>query len=51
MVIATICDATLPVLLKGTTSQSAFGRLKKQLDNAGVKILGAVMNEKQAAKS
>jgi chain length determinant protein tyrosine kinase EpsG len=48
MVIANICDAALPVLLKGKTSQSAFSQLKKQLDNAGVKILGAVMNEKQA---
>lgn len=48
MVIATICDGTLPVLLKGKTSQSAFGRLKTQLDKAGVKILGAVMNEKSA---
>lgn len=46
MVIATISDGALPVLLKGKTSQSAFGRLKTQLDNAGVKILGAVMNEK-----
>jgi chain length determinant protein tyrosine kinase EpsG len=50
LVIAAICDAALPVLLKGKTSQSAFGQLKKQLDNAGVKILGAVMNEKQAAR-
>lgn len=49
MVIASICDGALPVLLKGRTSQSAFGRLKKQLDNAGVKILGAVMNENPAA--
>jgi protein-tyrosine kinase len=48
MVISAICDGTLPVILKGRTSQSAFGRLKNQLDNAGVNILGAVMNEKQA---
>jgi protein-tyrosine kinase len=48
MVIAAMCDATLPVILKGRTSQSAFGRLKNQLDKAGVNILGAVMNEKAA---
>jgi len=51
MIVATMCDGALPVILKGKTRHGDFGQLKKQLENAGVKILGAVMNEKAAVKN
>jgi len=45
MVISGFCDATLLVALKGVTKNAAFGQVKKQLEGAGAKILGSVVNE------
>ena len=43
--IAGLCDASLIVAGKGQTKNTAFGQVKKQLDAAGARILGAVVNE------
>jgi len=45
LIISGICDATLLVALKGKTKNAHFGQVKRQLDAAGIKILGAVVNE------
>ena len=49
-VITNLCDGTLMVALKGKTSQSAFGQAKKQMEDSGVRVLGAVFNEKRGAR-
>jgi len=45
LIISGLCDATLLVALKGKTKNAHFGQVKRQLDSAGVKILGSVVNE------
>jgi len=45
LIISGMCDATLLVALKGKTKNAHFGQVKRQLDAAGIKILGAVVNE------
>lgn len=44
--VANVCDATIIVVLSGQTSQNAVAELKKLLLNAGAKILGCVLNDK-----
>ncbi len=46
-VISTLCDGTIIVALKGSTRQGEFARVKKELDDSGVRIMGVVMNEKK----
>ena len=50
MVIAALCDGALLVARKGATKNTSFGQLKKQLDRAGTKILGSVVNEIAASR-
>lgn len=50
LVLSGLCDASLVVALKGVTKNAAFGQMKKQLDAAGVKILGSVVNEVAAGR-
>ncbi len=50
MVIAALCDGALLVALSGTTKNGSFGLLKKQLDNAGTRVVGAVVNEMAAKR-
>jgi chain length determinant protein tyrosine kinase EpsG len=45
LIISGMCDATLLVALKGKTKNAHFGQVKRQLETAGIKILGAVVNE------
>ncbi len=44
-VIAGLCDANLLVASKGQTKNTAIAQVKKQLEAAGSKLLGAVVNE------
>ncbi len=50
LVISGLCDGTLLVARKGVTKNAAFGQMKKQLDTAGAKVLGAVVNEVRREK-
>lgn len=44
--VASVCDATIIVVLSGHTSQNAVAELKQQLNNTGANILGCVLNDK-----
>lgn len=50
LLIATLCDGTLLVARKGATRLTSFGKLKKQLDSTGARILGSVVNEIAASR-
>jgi protein-tyrosine kinase len=50
MHIAALCDGSVVVALKGKTKLGPFGQLKKQMDAAGCKILGSIVNEMQIGK-
>ncbi|WP_298267957.1 polysaccharide biosynthesis tyrosine autokinase [Geobacter sp.] len=50
LVLSGLCDGALLVALKGTTKNAAFGQMKKQLEGAGARVLGAVVNEVAAER-
>lgn len=45
LVVSGLCDGALLVALKGVTKNGAFGQMKRQLDTAGVRVLGSVVND------
>jgi capsular exopolysaccharide synthesis family protein len=49
-VISALCDGALLVARKGVTKNISFGLMKKQLDNANVRILGSVVNEVEGSR-
>lgn len=50
-VIAKHCDGSIIVVSQGTVSSRGIVNVKKQLENAGVPILGAVLNKVQMKKN
>lgn len=50
-VISRHCDGAIIVVSQGTVSSRAIVNVKKQLENAGVPILGAVLNKVQMKKN
>lgn len=50
-VISKYCDGAIIVVSQGTVSSRAIVNVKKQLENAGVPILGAVLNKVQMKKN
>ncbi len=50
-VIATRCDGAIIVVAQGGVSSRMIQNVKKQLDNAGVRILGAVLNKVKMQKN
>lgn len=50
LVISGLCDAALLVAHQGATKNADFGQVKKQLNTAGVNIVGSVMNEFTASR-
>ena len=50
-VISKNCDGAIVVASQGTVSARAIANVKKQLENAGVPILGAVLNKVQMKKN
>jgi chain length determinant protein tyrosine kinase EpsG len=50
MMIASRCDGVILAALKGKTTISAFGNIKKQLESSGARILGSIINEIKEGK-
>ncbi|MBI5027181.1 MAG: polysaccharide biosynthesis tyrosine autokinase, partial [Nitrospirae bacterium] len=49
-VMSTISDGVVMVALKGFTTRKSFGMVKKRLDNAGVRIIGSLINEMNGSR-
>ncbi|MGQ9570939.1 MAG: polysaccharide biosynthesis tyrosine autokinase [Thermodesulfovibrionales bacterium] len=45
LLISNLSDAVIIVVAKGYTKIDSFGQVKKQLDSAGVRIIGSLINE------
>ena len=50
-VIAKYCDGAIVVASQGTVSSRGIANVKRQLENAGIPILGAVLNKVQMKKN
>lgn len=51
LLIGSLSDCAVLLVLKGKTRRESFGAVKKRLDNAGVKIIGTIVNEMKENKS